>query len=172
MPVYNGERFLAEAMNSVRASIFSDFELLVLDDGSTDGSLAIAQQVAALDARIRCVALSHGGIASVRNAALREARGEYIANLDSDDVTFPDRFARQVRYLDAHPECVAVGSRVLVIDSAGAPKSIVIRTFTHDEIDRWPLNGLGGGIFNPTAMFRKAAAIAVGGYTASAHSIG
>ncbi|MBC8086257.1 MAG: glycosyltransferase family 2 protein [Phycisphaerae bacterium] len=172
MPVYNGERFLAQAMNSVLASTFRDFELLVLDDGSTDGSFRVAQQIAAGDPRVRCIPLQHQGIAGVRNTALRESRGEYIANLDSDDIAFPERLARQVRYLDTHREVVALGSRVLVIDSDGKPKSIVIRTFTHDEIDRWHLNGLGGGIGNPAAMFRKSAAVAVGGYTESEHSIG
>ena len=172
MPAYNGARFIAEAIESVRASTFRDFELLVLDDGSTDDTLKIIEQQIAQDARVRCVQLAHGGVAKARNAALREAQGEFIANLDADDATFPERFARQVAFLDAHPDCIAVGGRALVVDAKGAPVGVVIRVFSHDEIDAWHMEGRGGGLGNPMAMFRKQAALDIGGYTTSTEQTG
>lgn len=164
MPVYNGERFIAESVKSVLASTFADLELLVLDDGSTDASVAVATQAAAGDPRLRVVTLPHGGVGQARDAGLQHARADLIANLDADDVMFPDRLARQVAYLDAHPECVAVGARCAVIDAQRRPLRIVGRFFHHEEIDRALLSGNGGALGNPTAMFRKAVALSVGGY--------
>ena len=164
MPVFNGERFIGEAVASALASSFRDFEILVLDDGSTDGSLAAARRAAGGDARLRIVRLPHGGVAAARNAGLREARGGLIANLDSDDVMLPERLALQVAYLDSHPECVAVGGRSLVVDAAGTPLQVVGRLFTHLEIDAALLGGHGGSLGSDTAMFRKHTAQAIGGY--------
>jgi glycosyltransferase involved in cell wall biosynthesis len=164
MPVYNGERFIAEAVRSVLASDFRDYELLILDDGSTDRSLAVARQIAGDDARVRIIELPHGGIAATRNAGLEHARADYIANLDSDDAMFPHRLGLQVAYLDAHPECVAVGSRSVVVDADSKPVGMGGRYFTHEDIDRSLLAGNGGAIGNDTAMIRKKAAVAVGGY--------
>ena len=164
MPVFNGERFIGEAVASALASSFRDFELLVLDDGSSDGSLDAARRAAGGDPRLRIVALPHGGVAAARNAGLREARGGLIANLDSDDVMLPERLARQVAYLESHPECVAVGGRSLVVDAAGKPLQVDGRLFTHEEIDQGLLDGHGGSLGSDTAMFRKHTALAVGGY--------
>ncbi len=164
MPVYNGERFIAEAVTSVLASEFRDWELLVLDDGSSDASLSVARRVAGTDARVRILELPHGGIGATRTAGLEHARAELIANLDSDDAMFPHRLSQQVRYLDAHPECVAVGSRSVVVDADGRPVGVAGRYFTHEDIDRSLLDGNGGAIGNDTAMIRRKAALSVGGY--------
>jgi glycosyltransferase involved in cell wall biosynthesis len=172
MPVFNGERYIAEAVSSVLASHFRDFELLVLDDGSTDRSIAEATRAAAGDARVRVIALPHGGVATTRNAGLAAAAGDLIANLDADDAMFPDRLTRQAAYLERHPDCVAVGSRALVVDATGKPLRIGVRLFSHEEIDDAHLEGRGGAIWNSTAAFRKASAVSVGGYEAGLHTTG
>ena len=164
MPVYNGERYIAEAVASVLASDFADLELLVLDDGSTDASIAEATRAAAGDARLHVIQLTHVGVAAARNAGLHAARGEFIANLDSDDAMFPDRLRRQVAYLDANPDCVAAGSRALVVDANGNPVRVGVRLYSHEEIDNAHLDGRGGAIWNPTATFRTRAAKDIGGY--------
>ncbi len=166
MPVFNGARFIGEAIVSVLGNTFSEFELLVIDDGSTDDSVAAANHAAAGDPRVRVITVPHGGVGAARNAGLHAARGEYIANLDADDTMFPARLARQVAYLDKHPECVAIGSRVLAVDDTGTPIRIIVRTYSHEEIDSAHLAGRGGAIWNPTAMFRRDVAVAVGGYRA------
>ena len=172
MPVYNGERFIAESVRSVLASELADLELLVLDDGSTDGSVTAVHEAAAGDARVRVISLPHGGVAAARNAGLREARAPLIANLDADDVMLPHRLPKQVAFLDAHPGYVAVGSRALVIDARGVPKRVGVRLFTHEEIDRAHMEGRGGAVWNPTMTFRKDVALRVGGYLDGLHTTG
>lgn len=167
MPVFNGERFIAEAVESVLASDFRDLELLILiDGGTTDGSAAAATRAAAGDPRVRVIDHPHVVPSVARNVGLHEARGELIANLDCDDAMFPERLGRQVAYLDSHPECVAVGSRALIVDAENRPMRVSVRAFSHEEIDSAHLDGRGGTIMNPTATFRRQAALALGGYSA------
>jgi glycosyltransferase involved in cell wall biosynthesis len=173
MPVFNGERFISEAVESVLASDFADFELvLLIDGGTTDASSLTAARAAAGDARVRIIDHPHVVPSVARNIGLAEARGELIANLDCDDAMFPTRLSRQVAYLDRHPECVAVGSRVLVVDAESKPLSLFIRDFTHEAIDRAHIEGRGGALGNPTATFRRQAALAIGGYSADLLTIG
>jgi glycosyltransferase involved in cell wall biosynthesis len=165
MPVYNTERYLAEAVESILAQTFADFELIVIDDGSTDGSGAILERYAARDGRIRPTRRPGRGTTPTRNEILAQARGEFCAVMDSDDVALPGRLERQVAYLRAHPECVAVGSRVLLIDPDGAPLRTMVRHMTHEEIDAVHMGGAtGSAICHPTTMLRRAALEAVGGY--------
>jgi glycosyltransferase involved in cell wall biosynthesis len=165
MPVYNGEQFIAEAVRSALASTFADIELLVVDDGSTDASVAEATRAAAGDARLRVLSVPHGGVAAARNAALAAARGELIANLDADDVMFPDRVAQQVAFLDTHRGHVAVSVRLLIVDANGRPIRVLGRVFSHDAIDEELLGGNAAAIPNAGAMFRRQAALAIGGYS-------
>jgi glycosyltransferase involved in cell wall biosynthesis len=164
MPVYNGERYIADAVRSALAGTFADVELLVVDDGSTDGSVAEATRAAGGDPRLKVLSVPHGGVAAARNAALAAARGEFIANLDADDVMFPDRIARQVAFLDAHLDHVAVGVRLVITDAAGRPIRIHGRDFSHEAIDAELLGGNAGAIANAGAMFRRASALQIGGY--------
>jgi len=120
VPVYNRERYLCAAVNSILAQSFADFELLLVDDGSTDGSLALIRAYAARDRRVRAVANGVNlGIPRTRNRGLDLARGEYLALLDSDDYAYPGRLAAQVRFLDAHPDHVQVGSWGSFMDESG-----------------------------------------------------
>ncbi|MQM38857.1 Undecaprenyl-phosphate 4-deoxy-4-formamido-L-arabinose transferase [wastewater metagenome] len=120
IPVHNRERYLPVAVNSILAQTFSDFELLLIDDGSTDGSLELMHRYQAANPRVR--ALSNGanlGIPQTRNRGLDEARGEYIALLDSDDYAYPERLAAQVSFLDAHPDHAEVGTWGSFMDGDG-----------------------------------------------------
>lgn len=166
MPVFNGERFLCEAVASVLASEFADFELLLLiDAGCTDRSAAEAERAAAGDPRVRLIRHSHVTPAVARNIGLDQARGQFVANLDCDDAMFPERLGRQVAYLDSHPECVAVGSRALIVDVDNRPVRMGVRAYSHEEIDGAHLDGRGGTIMNPTATFRRDAALSIHGYS-------
>lgn len=171
MPVYNGTRYVREAVESVLACAEPSLELLLADDGSSDDSVAVAQAVAQGDDRLRVLSLPHGGVGKARHAALMAARGEYIANLDSDDVTLPGRFARQVAFLDREPGVVAVGTRMLAIDATGRPLRILIRHFTHESIEANYFALRGGALGNPSVMFRREAAQRVGGYDGSLQSV-
>ena len=99
MSVYNGERFLAEAIGSVLAQTFTDFEFLILDDGSRDGTRAIIADYASRDARIRPILRENRGLVVSLNQLLAEARAPLVARMDADDVCLPERFARQIAFL-------------------------------------------------------------------------
>jgi NAD(P)-dependent dehydrogenase (short-subunit alcohol dehydrogenase family) len=163
LPVWNGERFLVRAIESVLSQTFTSLELLVIDDGSTDETAAIARGFAARDARVVVVTREHGGVAQALNAGIAAARGQYIARMDADDVSFPSRLQRQIEFLDARPDCVAVGTAVEIIDEIG--EHVGTKTFaeTHDEIESELIGGTSA-IAHPTVLARRDALVAVGGY--------
>jgi glycosyltransferase involved in cell wall biosynthesis len=113
--VYNREKYISEAIESILAQSFTDFELLLIDDGSTDGSVEIMGSYT--DPRVRLVCNEGNlGIPKTRNKGIRLARGAYLAVLDSDDYAYPDRLARQVAFLDRHKDYAAVGSWTVAMD--------------------------------------------------------
>ncbi|MBI3791333.1 MAG: glycosyltransferase family 2 protein [Gemmatimonadetes bacterium] len=172
MPVYNGAAWVRDAVASVLASPGVELELVLVDDGSTDDSVARARAQAAGDPRLVVLPVPHGGVARARNAGLHAARGALVANLDSDDTTFPERFARQVAFLAAHPDHVAVGTRALIVDGEGRPQRIWGRHFTHEAIDAAHLAAQGTALGNPTAMFRRQSALDAGGYDDALAKVG
>ncbi|HKB09012.1 MAG TPA: glycosyltransferase [Vicinamibacterales bacterium] len=112
-PAYNAAPYLAETTGSVLGQTFSDFEHLIVDDGSTDETLTEAHRLAATDGRIHVVSTPNGGPATARNVALRAARGEFIALLDSDDLWRPHYLATQLDILASHPEVSIVTSNAM-----------------------------------------------------------
>src|SRR5438093_5382562 len=105
IPVYNGERYLVDAIQSVLDQTYRNFEVIVVDDGSTDESAAVAKR---FGEAIRYVHQANGGVSKARNTGIAEARGAYLAFLDQDDLWLPEKLAVQVAYLDSHPEVGAV----------------------------------------------------------------
>jgi glycosyltransferase involved in cell wall biosynthesis len=164
MPVYNGERYLDAAVRSILAQTLGDFELIVVDDGSTDRSLARLQTLERGDARIRLISRPNTGIVGALNDAIAAARGRYVARLDGDDIATPDRFARQIEYLQQHPECVCLGSAVVFTDPLGVPQDVHRPPLDHDGIDALLLKGWGGALIHPVVMMRADAVRRVGGY--------
>lgn len=163
LPVYNGERYLREALRSVLAQSFADFELLLLDDGSTDRSLAIAQSFAERDPRVRVVSRENRGLVATLNELLQFAQGDLIARMDADDICLPDRLQRQVAYLQAHPEVVCLGGDVELIDERGRFLTTLRMLERDDEIQREAMQG-HTTICHPCAIYRRAAIQALGGY--------
>lgn len=159
MAVYNGERYLAQAIESVLNQSFRDFELLVLDDGSTDGSLGVARAYEN-DSRVRVLPRKHRGIASSRTDLIGHARGEYVAFMDGDDVSFPDRIRSEVEFLDGHPDCVGVSGWLELVNAKGQPIRVLDYPLDHDEIDQRNLQGCMG-IVHGAAMVRREAAASV-----------
>jgi hypothetical protein len=165
IPVYDGQRYIGEALDSVIAQDFSDLEVLVVDDGSTDGSAEIVQRYARIDRRVRLERLPrHGGVAVALQHGLSQAQGEQIVRLDADDIAAPGRVRKQVGCLEARPEVVLVGGAYDLIDAAGHRFDLV-RGPTDERELRWWL--LFGNVFcHSTVAFRRDAARAVGGYRA------
>jgi hypothetical protein len=108
MPVYNGERYLREAIISVLNQSFADFECIIVNDGSTDQSEAIIMSFD--DPRIHYITQKNKGLAATLNVAIEQAKGTYLARQDQDDVSLPERFAMQVDYLEKHKSVGAVGT--------------------------------------------------------------
>jgi glycosyltransferase involved in cell wall biosynthesis len=165
MPVYDAERFVAQAVESILAQTYQNFEFMIVDDGSTDRSLAILEHYAAQDARIRLSSKPNAGYGVRLNEMLDEARGDYIARMDADDIALPERFEHQVAFLMSHPDHVVVGSQVLVIDPEGDPLCVWGKEQTHEEIEEVQFRGTSGSVINhPAAMFRRESVLAVGKY--------
>ncbi len=119
MPVYNGERFLGAAVESILGQTFGDFELLVMDDGSSDASLAVVRGYAARDSRIRVVSRENRGLVATLNEGIDLARGAYLARMDCDDLSFPGRLQTQFDFMRAHPDHALCGSNAHVINAGG-----------------------------------------------------
>ncbi len=115
MAAYNGAALIAETLATLTAQSFGDFEVIVVDDRSTDSTRDVV--AAWPDPRVRLIALEqNGGPVRARNRAVAEARGRYIAALDHDDLCRPERFARQVAYLDANPDVVLLGTAAEILE--------------------------------------------------------
>ena len=165
MPVYNGEPYLASAVESILGQSFADFEFLIIDDGSTDRSCEIVRGYA--DPRIRLLRnSSNRGVIATLNRGLEEAHGEYLARMDADDISLPDRLAQQVAFLDAHPEVGVLGSAIELMDAQGAPGILVRFPASHNLI-RWAL-AFYSPIAHPSAMMRTEIAASLGGYRSEA----
>ena len=168
MPVYNGERFLAEAIDSILAQTFSDFEFIIVDDGSTDGTARIIRDYAGRDRRIR--PLHHEtnrGQSSALNTGIAAARGEFIAGMDADDISLPERLQKQIDYLRGHSHIGALGVFAREIDADGQ----FIREVAFPQSHAWIIiNMLFGStsVGGSLAMLRRDELQTIGGYNASA----
>lgn len=145
MPVFNVESYLAQAIRSVLEQSFTDFELLIVDDGSTDASLSIAKGFN--DPRIKLIHQNNRGLAGARNTGIRNARGRLIAFIDSDDQWAVDKLARHVAHLDANPEVGVSYCQSGFIDEAGRPLGLVQRPKLAgvDPADILTRNPIGNG---------------------------
>ena len=150
MPVYNTERYVGEAVESILNQTFTDFEFIIVDDGSTDGSLKVLREYADKDPRIRLISRENRGLGETRNELLREARGELVAWADADDVSHPHRLETQARPFRENGGVVWCHGAVRMVDSEGCP----IRVFDH-------ANTPG---FTCVAMTRRQAALEAGGF--------
>ncbi len=154
MAVHNESAFVADAIESILAQTFSDFELLVVDDASTDETPAILDRFD--DGRLRILRnTTNIGLTASLNVGLQVARGrDYIARLDGDDMAKPDRLADQVTFLDRNRDVGIVGSSRLVVDEAGALLYEAVALETDCDI-RWRML-LGNALAHPTVMMRRA----------------
>ncbi|HET7313109.1 glycosyltransferase family A protein [Salinisphaera sp.] len=156
IPAFNAGRYIGEAIESVLAQSWTDFELIVVDDGSSDDTAAVCAARARADSRVRLISQQRNrGRPWARNEALRCARGEFVAMLDADDRCMPDRLATQVAFLQAHPTIDVVGSWWHTIDENGQrlpPNRNKQRYLTADAVISYLL--FCGIIHNPTVMAR------------------
>lgn len=162
MPIYNCAPFLEEALASLLIQTYDNFEVLAINDGSTDNSLEILNKFAAYDSRIRIISQKNKGIVDVLNRGVKEARGEYIARMDGDDVCFSNRFADQVAILNTQPNVILVAGDFEVINHRS---EFLYRELVFPENDALQRAlYLRNPIAHGSTMFRKSAINTVGGY--------
>jgi hypothetical protein len=119
MAVLNGERYIKDALDSIARQSFRDIEFIVINDGSTDSTAQILKRHAQLDARLLVVDQEHRGLIAALNSGCQLARGQYIARLDADDISVPDRLGKQLDFLARHPAVAVLGGAFRLIDPQG-----------------------------------------------------
>lgn len=163
MPVYNAEAYLKEAIDSILEQTFTDFELIAIDDGSVDGSRKLLEHYAKVDPRIKVVIHKQNmRLVATLNDGLSLAQGEYIARMDSDDMSFPKRFELQVDILQRMPQVVLVAGTYEIIDEEG--EFIYREVIPVNDRDIKRTMFLRNPIAHGSVMFRRSAIEQVGGY--------
>lgn len=132
MPVYNAEQYLWGAIESILNQTFKDFEFIIINDGSTDKSADIIESYS--DQRIKVITQQNAGIVSALNNGINNSSGQYIARMDSDDVSLPLRFEKQVEFLDNNPDYGLIGTTFLIIDEKNHAKSVSPVFLKNDDI--------------------------------------
>lgn len=169
MSVRNGEAYLKACIDSILGQTFGDFEFIIIDDASTDASAVLIDEYTLADDRVRLVGNKENlGLTKSLNIALKKARGEYIARMDADDISFPERFDKQVKFLDENPDYGVVGAFAQVIDDKG-DKVVGFENWIEEtdnktiqkELIKWNV------IVHPLAMVRRSVIEKVGGYDES-----
>jgi hypothetical protein len=162
MSVFNGERFMRDAMESILGQSLRDFEFIIVNDGSTDGTASILDSYARSDPRVHVFAQDNLGQCVADNHGCGLANGKYIAHMDHDDVAVRDRLQWQIEFMERHPEIAVVGGAVENIDSAGRTLS-----FTHYPVENEEIKcalPLRSPFQHSSAVIRKEAFLSVGGY--------
>lgn len=171
LPTHNGEKFITNAIKSVQAQGFSDWELIIIDDGSMDSTYVVVGGLAKNDSRILLLKNEKNlGIQKSLNKGLHEARGEFIARIDDDDEwSDENKLKKQVEFLDKNSDCVLVGTGTIVFDDPLAGGGKEIFKYLNPETDEKIRNQiLGKNCFTHTSvMFRKDIVLSLGGYDES-----
>ena len=164
MPVYNDEEFLSQAIESILQQSYSDYEFIIINDGSTDRSGEIIHSFAQQDDRILVMTNSQNiGVTKSANMGIGMASGEYIARMDADDISLPDRFEKQIEFLDRHKDVWVLGGQIELVNEKGESCGS-IDCSTDEKVLRWMAVSNGAIVFHPTTMFRKEKINLVGNY--------
>lgn len=165
MPAYNSEQYVEDAVRSVLDQSYPHFELIVINDGSSDRTGEILNRLSQEDARIRVVHQENVGVAPTLNRGLELARSNWIVRMDSDDLMEPDRLERQLAFLSEHPDLAVASCLVTYINSAGSVTGVSPPELTTDEdVVRWRENNILLGFHHPGVIMRKDVVNEIGGY--------
>jgi glycosyltransferase involved in cell wall biosynthesis len=165
LPAYNAERFIKPAVESILQQTFQDFELIVVDDGSTDNTLEILEVFSQQDSRVRVIRSQHGGLSQALNQGISEAKYAWIGRMDADDVALPERLQKQMQAVMENPHVVAWGTHAYHINSQDKILGVA-RTGPTTEQEFYNLRNNGDlvQLIHPTVLLKKEVLVAVGGY--------
>lgn len=166
MPVYNAERYLSDAVESILGQTFTDFEFLIVNDGSKDRSPEILDRYAKQDSRIRLWHRENSGYVSALNFMLQQARGELVARMDADDVCHLERLERQVEYFRKYTDVDVLGSSFMLVDSESRKIGIMSLPTSHVDIEKKLAHG-HCSMCHPSVMYRRRAVLEAGCYDES-----
>jgi glycosyltransferase involved in cell wall biosynthesis len=167
MPAYNAAKYIAEAIASVLEQTFADFELVIVNDGSTDDTLAVINTFN--DSRIIVISQPNQGVASALNTGLQHSRARYIARFDADDICHPQRLEKQYRFLQNNPDYILVGSDAdYILENGDFLFHFKCIAHTHEQIIKKLY--FYCPFVHPTVMYRKENICRAGGYPADAHN--
>lgn len=164
IPAYNVAPTIESAVRSILDQTVRDIRVVVVDDGSTDDTAAIVARLADNDGRITLVRQPNGGIVDALNNGLALCDAPLIARHDGDDLAYPDRFEKQLAYLDAHPDCIAVGANARHVDASGEPIGVVTAMGSVDTADPTWLPAREPYLMHPLLLIRREPLVAAGGY--------
>jgi glycosyltransferase involved in cell wall biosynthesis len=165
MPAYNSHRFIEDSIQSILGQTFQDFELIIVDDGSTDPTLEIAQRYAKCDSRVSIIQSDHGGISQAINRGIEHAKSDWIAIMHADDIALPQRFEKQHTAAKRNPQVIAWGTYAYHINELGKILGLSeVGPTTADEFYIRCQKGEIIQLIHPTMLMRKEAVMKVGGY--------
>lgn len=171
IPVYNAAVTVRASLQSIQEQTVSDIRILVIDDGSSDATAAIVSDIALEDPRIELIQKpSNSGIVDTLNIGLGHCRAPYIVRHDADDTAYPNRFEVQLRYLEAHADCLAVGAATRLVDAAGTHTGGYSRLPQPDVADPCWFPSREPYLLHPFLMIRRETLVAVGGYRHAFHA--
>lgn len=166
IPCFNAEKFIGEAVESVFSQTHKDWDLIVIDDGSTDSSLQVVAELSASRAgQVQVLSGPNRGACHARNLGIQKAQGEFIALLDADDFWSSSKIEKQVQFLNKNPSVIGVTTGYLLWGSASS-KETIFRDFhwTRRELSRWAMLGSSAPALNSTLLVRREALLNVGGF--------
>lgn len=165
LPAYNAEKYVRDAVGSILAQSFADFELIVIDDGSKDGTGQILGKIG--DRRLRVIRHErNAGLIAGLNEGIEASTGKYLARMDADDICEPSRFLRQIEYLEMHPEVGVLGTAIRIINDQGRPGATFVMPVTPTDVE-WAMPMLCP-LAHPTVMIRRNLLVEIGGYCTAA----
>lgn len=165
MPVYNARPYVEAAVRSILSQTLKNFRLLIIDDGSSDGSAEILTRLSCLDDRIDLIVRGRRGQIATRNELLERATTDIVACADADDISLPDRLERQLAIFARDPQLLVLGSHLLMIDEMGNPKRELRKPHGADEVALALERGTS--VSQPSCLLRRRAILACGGYRAA-----
>lgn len=164
MPVYNGEKYISESIESILHQTYKNFEFIIIDDGSTDSTSVLLSDYQKKDPRIKVKRFEKNqGLTICLNIGIKLARGEYIARMDADDISLPSRFEKQVEFLEKHPHVAVLGTSFSLIDQNGSTLRKYFFSNNHNIL-KWNLLFFNP-ICHPSVVFRASTIREIGGYS-------
>ena len=163
MSVFNGERWLAESLRSILNQTFTDFEFIIINDGSTDGTLKILEKHANQDSRIKLYDKENSGLTDSLNFGISKAKGKWIARIDADDIAHHERLKDQIELAESDKSLVLIGSGISLIDSKGHNGKLYSYPTSHKKLIKHISKGLPF-FAHSSAIFKTSSVREIGGY--------